>query len=87
VVAVGDGDLLGRAGTRRDQDLAAALELATESGAGHARAGGLRPDPDCRADLTLVPAEGVGAAVVAHPPRSLVLKSGRVVASCADSRS
>jgi cytosine/adenosine deaminase-related metal-dependent hydrolase len=30
--------------------------------------------------LTLVPAATVGEAVVAHPPRSLVLKRGRVVA-------
>jgi cytosine deaminase len=87
VVAVGDGDLLGRAGARRDQDLAAALELAIEGGAGVLGLEAYGLDPDCRADLTLVSAEGVGEVVVAHPPRSLVLKSGRVVASCADSRS
>jgi cytosine/adenosine deaminase-related metal-dependent hydrolase len=37
-------------------------------------------DPGCWADLTLIPAATVGEAVVAHPPRSLVLKRGRVVA-------
>jgi cytosine deaminase len=84
----GDGDLLGRAallawraGARRDQDLAAACELATEGGAAVLGLDGYGLDPGCRADLTLVPAETVGEAVVAHPPRSLVLKSGRVVAS------
>jgi cytosine/creatinine deaminase len=82
----GGGDPLGRAallawraGTRRDQDLAAALELATEGGAAVLGLDGYGLDPGCRADLTLVPAETVGEAVVAHPPRSLVLKAGRVV--------
>ena len=37
-------------------------------------------EPGCRADLTLVAAETVAEAVVTHPPRSLVLKAGRVVA-------
>jgi hypothetical protein len=50
------------------------LQRLVEGLAGH----GL--EPGCWADLTLVPAATVGEAVVAHPPRSLVLKRGRVVA-------
>jgi cytosine/creatinine deaminase len=83
----GDGDMLGRAallawraGARRDQDLAGALELATAGGARVLGLDGHGLEPGCWADLTLVPAATVGEAVVAHPPRSLVLKRGRVVA-------
>jgi cytosine/creatinine deaminase len=83
----GDGDPLGRAallawraGARRDQDLAAALEVATVGGAGVLGLDGHGLEPGCWADLALVPATTVGEAVVAHPPRSLVLKRGRVVA-------
>ena len=71
----GDGDLLGRAallawraGARRDQDLAAALELATAGGTGVLGLDGHGLEPGCWADLALVPAETVGEAVVAHPP-------------------
>ena len=83
----GDGDPLGRAallawraGARRDQDLAAALEVATVGGAGVLGLDGHGLEPGCWADLALVPASTVGEAVVAHPPRSLVLKRGQVVA-------
>jgi cytosine deaminase len=83
----GDGDLLGRAallawraGARRDQELAVALELVTAGGAAVLRLDGHGLEPGCWADLALVPAGTVGEAVVAHPPRSLVLKRGRVVA-------
>jgi cytosine deaminase len=83
----GDGDPLGRAallawraGARRDQDLEAALELATAGGAGVLGLEGHGLAPGCWADLALVPAATVGEAVVAHPPRSLVLKRGRVLA-------
>jgi cytosine/adenosine deaminase-related metal-dependent hydrolase len=83
----GDGDPLGRAallawraGARRDQDLAAALELATAGGAGVLGLEGYGLAPGCWADLALVPAATVGEAVVAHPPPSLVLKRGRVIA-------
>ena len=83
----GDGDMLGRAallawraGARRDEDLAGALELATAGGARVLGLDGHGLEPGCRADLTLVPAATVGEAVVAHPPRSLVLNRGRVVA-------
>jgi cytosine deaminase len=83
----GDGDLLGRAallawraGARRDQDLAAALEVATAGGAAVLGLEGYGLEPGCWADLTLLPAATLGEAVVAHPPRSLVLKRGQVVA-------
>ena len=83
----GNGDLLERAallawrgGARRDQDLAAALELATAGGAAVLGLDGYGLVPGCWADLALVPSETVAEAVVAHPPRSLVLKRGRVVA-------
>jgi cytosine/creatinine deaminase len=84
----GDGDLLVRAallawrcGARRDEDLSAALEVATSGGATVLGLPTYGLDPGCPADLTLLPAETVGEAVVAHPPRSLVLKAGRVVTS------
>lgn len=83
----GDGDVLGRAallawraGARRDQDLAVALDLATFGGAAVLGLDGYGLEPGCAADLVLVPASTVGEAVVAHPPRSLVVKGGRVVA-------
>jgi cytosine deaminase len=82
----GDGDLLARAallawraGARRDEDLAAALELATSGGA---RVLGLPAHglaPGCEADLVLLPATTLGEAVVTHPPRTLVLKAGQIV--------
>jgi cytosine deaminase len=82
----GDGDLLGRAallawraGARRDQDLAAAFELASSGGAAVLGLDGYGLEPGCAADLVLVPAATVAEAVVVHPPRSLVLKAGRVV--------
>ena len=54
--------------------------LATAGGAGVLGLDGHGLAPGCWADLALVPASTVGEAVVAHPPRSLVLKRGRVVA-------
>ena len=89
----GDGDLLGRAallawraGARRDQDLAAALEVATLGGAAVLGLDGYGLEPGCAADLALVPAATLGEAVVAHPPRSLVIKAGRVVSRDGDGR-
>jgi cytosine deaminase len=81
----GDGDLLARAallawraGARRDEDLAAALHLATFGGATVLGLPAYGLDPGCAADLVLVPATTLGEAVVTHPPRTLVLKSGRI---------
>jgi len=82
----GDGDVLARAallawraGARRDQDLAAALEVATSGGAAVLGLPDYGLDPGCAADLVLVPATTLGEAVVTHPPRTLVLKGGRTL--------
>ena len=82
----GDGDVLARAallawraGARRDEDLAAALEVATSGGAAVLGLPDYGLDPGCAADLVLVPATTLGEAVVTHPPRTLVLKSGRIL--------
>jgi cytosine deaminase len=82
----GDGDLLARAallawraGARRDRDLAAALEVATSGGAAVLNLSAYGLTPGCTADLSLVPATTLGEAVVTHPPRTLVLKSGRIL--------
>ena len=83
----GNADMLERAchlglrnNFRTDPDLEHALWCC--SGAGAAVMGladhGLHPG--ARADLVLVEAEAVAHAVVAHPPRKLVLKDGQIVA-------
>jgi cytosine deaminase len=83
----GNGDMLERAmlvawraGFRTDNDLALAFETASTEGA---RALGLPPHGlaiGCKADFFCVPVETLAEAVVDRPPRSLVVKSGRVVA-------
>ena len=83
----GSGDMLERAmhvayrnTFRRDEDIELALEAATFGGA---RALGLSPYglvPGAPADLVVVGARTAAEAVVTHPPRELVLKSGHVVA-------
>jgi cytosine deaminase len=82
----GDGDLLARAallawraGARRDEDLATALEVATSGGATVLGLPDYGLDPGCAADLLLVEAATLGEAVVTHPPRTLVLKAGRIL--------
>jgi cytosine deaminase len=82
----GDGDVLARAallawraGARRDEELAAALEVATSGGAAVLALPDYGLDPGCAADLVLVPATTLGEAVVTHPPRTLVLKAGRIL--------
>jgi cytosine/creatinine deaminase len=82
----GDGDVLARAallawraGARRDEDLAAALEVATSGGAAVLGLPDYGLEPGCMADLVLVPATTLGEAVVTHPPRTLVLKAGRIL--------
>ncbi len=83
----GNGDMLERAmlvgyrnGLNSDTDLALALDLATSHAA---RVLGLE-DYGLRvggpADLVAVPAGSTPEAVVAHPPRTLVVKRGRIVA-------
>jgi cytosine/adenosine deaminase-related metal-dependent hydrolase len=83
----GNGDMLERAmligyrqGLLADEDLALAFDLATGAAArvlgrakGDIAVGG-------SADLFAVPAETLAEAVASHPPRTLVMKRGRVVA-------
>ena len=82
----GDGDVLARAallawraGARRDEDLATALDVATSGGATVLGLAGYGLAPGCTADLSLLPATTLGEAVVTHPPRTLVLKAGRIL--------
>ena len=82
----GSGDMLERSmllawrtGFRHDEDLGLAWDAATFGGA-HAL--GLHHyglDVGCQAAVVLVPVPTVAEAVVAHPPRSLVVKRGVVV--------
>ena len=82
----GNGDMLERAtlvglrnNLRRDDELDLALGLVT---AGGAAAMGLLDyglEAGCRADFVLVPAETRAEAVAQKPPRTLVVKGGRVV--------
>ncbi len=83
----GDGDILQIAlgfarlhGLRRDEDLTAAVELATRRAASFV--GRERHDlaPGCRADVVLVAAENVPDALMRVPVRSWVIAGGRVVA-------
>jgi cytosine deaminase len=83
----GDADPLSRAhllawlsGFRSDEAIEAALETVTYGGARVLGVEHYGLDVGCVADLVLVPAEVPAEAVVAHPPRSLVVKRGVVVA-------
>jgi cytosine deaminase len=87
----GSGDMLERAmhvayrsTFRRDEDIELALEAATYGGA---RLLGLEAyglTPGATADLVVLAAGGPAEAVVVHPVRDLVIKSGRVVARAGD---
>ena len=87
----GAGDMLERAmhvayrsTFRRDEDIELALEAATYGGA---RALGLERyglSPGASADMVVVPAATPAEAVVRHPLRELVIKSGRPVARAGD---
>lgn len=81
------GDMLQRAflvayrnNFRRDEDIELALDLCTRGGAGVMRLDGYGLEPGCPADMVLVDGETLAEAVVEHPPRRLVLKTGRIVA-------
>jgi cytosine/adenosine deaminase-related metal-dependent hydrolase len=83
----GNGDMLERAmfiglrnNFRRDDELEAALDVCTHGGAKVMELEGYGLAPGCRADFVLVEGETPAEAVVAHRPRSLVVKRGRVVA-------
>ena len=84
---MGNGDMLERAmllamrfGWSKDGDLAAALDIVTQGGA---RALGLQHyglEPGCAANLVLVPAENLAAAVLERTPNRTVISRGRIVA-------
>ncbi|MBA2449159.1 MAG: amidohydrolase family protein [Chloroflexi bacterium] len=83
----GTGDMLERAmllawrsSFRRDEDVELALETATIGGARALGLEGYGLDVGCHADLVVLPGEGLAEAVVSRPPRSLVVKRGRIVA-------
>lgn len=79
----GTGDMLERAmhlayrsTFRRDEDIELALEAATYGGAHALGLTGYGLTPGNPADLVAVPATTPAQAVVTHPPRTLVMKSG-----------
>jgi cytosine/adenosine deaminase-related metal-dependent hydrolase len=65
---------------RRDDEVKLALEAVSTEGARGCGFADYGLAPGDRADLVLVPAETVAEAVVAQPPRTLVVAAGRVVA-------
>ncbi len=83
----GNADMLERAmllglrnNLRADEDVEHALWCCTYGGAQVMGLKNYGIAEGCSADLVLVDAESVTHAVVAHPPRRLVLKGGRIVA-------
>lgn len=83
----GNADMLERAmllglrnNFRRDEDVEHALRVCTHGGAAVMGLDGYGLAEGAPADLVLVEAETVAEAVVAHPPRRLVVKRGRVTA-------
>lgn len=82
----GSGDMLERAmhlayrsTFRRDEDIELALEAATYGGASALGLSGYGLDAGCAADLVAVPSSTAAEAVVTHPSRTLVMKSGLVL--------
>jgi cytosine deaminase len=65
---------------RRDDELDVALDCVTHAGARGCGFEAYGLVPGCRADLVLVDAQTVAEAVVARPPRRLVVAGGRIVA-------
>jgi cytosine deaminase len=83
----GNPDMLERAmliglryNLRRDDEVEVALDTVTHSGARGCGFEAYGLAPGCRADLVLVEAQTVAQAVVARPPRRLVVSGGRIVA-------
>ena len=83
-----NGDMLERAyliayrcGFRDDAGIELALDMATHGGARVMGVDGYGLHVGAVADLVLVPAETPSEAVVLHPPRRLVIKRGKIVAS------
>lgn len=82
----GDGDLLRLstrmaqlAGARRDEELADAVRIATSDAAGFVGRAVHDLVPGARADIVLLDAQNVQEALVAAPPRQLVLVGGIAV--------
>ncbi|MFT4266379.1 MAG: amidohydrolase family protein, partial [Xenophilus sp.] len=65
---------------RRDDEIDVALDCVTRAGARACGFGGHGLAPGDRADLVLLDAQTVAHAVVARPPRRLVVAGGQVVA-------
>ncbi len=65
---------------RRDDELDWALDCVTAAAARGCDFAGYGLAPGCRADLVLVASETVAEAIVATPPRALVVAGGRIVA-------
>jgi cytosine deaminase len=81
----GNGDLLERAallawreGFRADDDIELALAAATTGGATALGLGGHDLSVGSAADLVVVPAATPAEAVITHPPRTAVIKAGRL---------
>lgn len=81
----GDADMLARAGLmgwragyRSDADIARCVDIATTRGAAAIGVSDHAISPGGRGDLVLVDVAGPGEAAVTVPPRSLVVKAGRV---------
>ena len=67
-------------GLRKDKDIEMLLDVATYGGAKVMKDGGYGLEVGHQADFVIVPGDTPAHAVVESPPRSLVVKNGRVVA-------
>jgi cytosine deaminase len=83
----GSPDMLERAmliamryGLRRDDDLALAFDCVSSTAASACGFSGYGLRPGARADLVLLDADTLAHALVARPPRKLVVAQGRIVA-------
>ncbi|GMA24110.1 hypothetical protein GCM10025864_18690 [Luteimicrobium album] len=88
----GDGDMLGvartiayQSGFRDDDDLAVALDLATDAAARALQIDGYGLSPGAPADLLVVDARSAAEAVAADAPRAVV-RSGELLESGPDPR-
>ncbi len=70
-----------RCGFRRDEEVEFLLEIATAGGAKRMGAAAYGIAVGCRADLVVVAGDTPTEAVITLPPRTLVLKAGRLVAA------
>ena len=68
-----------RAGLRTDEGLALAFDLASRAAAEVLGYGPVGLAVGCRGDFVALDAETLAEAVVTRPPRSLVVKGGRVI--------